>query len=155
MGAGKFDALASLEPEIEGDAEMEAPPAPGINVLEATCSSLMVSVESQLGCTEMEHGKEQVVDEIQHGDKRILLQGLGSAGKVLNVSEHESIKGGEVAVSEVVVPVRSSLDPKAHVAGHVVEPSKGLVSFNGLGRRASTGVGVANSKSNMRLQVGK
>ncbi|KAK8579843.1 hypothetical protein V6N13_143007 [Hibiscus sabdariffa] len=92
---------------------------------------------------------------VQNNDKQILLHGSSSAGKGSSVGEHVRVGRCEVASSKVVVHVRVSLDPKAHVVVHVVEPGKDLEPLTSSGHRASVGVGLSNLKSTMRLQVGK
>ncbi|KAK8666143.1 hypothetical protein V6N13_006295 [Hibiscus sabdariffa] len=151
VGAGKFDVLANLEQDNAGGVGTKTPLALDNSVLAPTTAPLLATVESHFGGDVMDHGKVSVYD----GEKRILLQGSGSAWKGFSVGEHVSVDGGEMASSEVVVPVRGSLDPNAHVDVYVVESGEELDSVADSGRRASAGIGLMNLKYNMRLQVGK
>ncbi|KAK8574463.1 hypothetical protein V6N12_062156 [Hibiscus sabdariffa] len=89
------------------------------------------------------------------GKERIILQGSDSVGGNSHVNELASVGGSEVVSLDKVVPVRVSLDPKAHVAVQVVEPGLKMDATIILSRRATMSVGVASVKNNARLQVRK
>ncbi|KAK8699834.1 hypothetical protein V6N13_018246 [Hibiscus sabdariffa] len=125
VGVGKFDVLASLESKSEGGEDMVAPPAPGVTVPKSASSHLVAN------------------------------EGSGSTRRVSSVSKNECVGVGEVVSSEKIVPVRVSLNPKAHMVVHVVEPGKELPSLSGSGRQTSSGVSLPNLRNNMPLTSGK
>ncbi|KAK9009825.1 hypothetical protein V6N11_036349 [Hibiscus sabdariffa] len=135
---GKFDVLASLETEVDGDVERAISRDLGTYGSDVVACTLVAGVDNLV----TEAAMDQVVDAGCHGDERIILQGLGSVGKVSHANERVSVGGSEVVSSDVVVPVRVSLDPKAHVAVQVVEPGKKMDVLNTPSRRVSADDGV-------------
>ncbi|KAK8672781.1 hypothetical protein V6N13_111142 [Hibiscus sabdariffa] len=148
---GKFDVLASLETEIDGDVERAVSRDLGTYGSDVVARTLVADVDNLV----TEAAMDQVVDAGCHGDERIILQGSSSVGKVSHANERVSVGGSEVVLSDVVVPVRVSLDPKAHVAVQVVEPVKKMDVLNTPSHRVSAGDGVVSVKNNARLQVRK
>ncbi|KAK8685007.1 hypothetical protein V6N13_041018 [Hibiscus sabdariffa] len=148
---GKFDVLASLETEVDGDVERAISRDLGTYGSDVVACTLVAGVDNLV----TEAAMDQVVDAGCHGDERIILQGLGSVGKVSHANERVSVGGSEVVSSDVVVPVRVSLDPKAHVAVQVVEPGKKMDVLNTPSRRVSADDGVVSVKNNPRLQLGE
>ncbi|KAK8983157.1 hypothetical protein V6N11_057911 [Hibiscus sabdariffa] len=74
---------------------------------------------------------------------------------VSTLSEHESASARKVVSSELVVPVRVYLDPKAHVVVRVVETRKDLLPLSSSGHLSSTGAGLSQLKPSIRLPTGK
>ncbi|KAK9041950.1 hypothetical protein V6N11_017036 [Hibiscus sabdariffa] len=124
VGAGKFDVLSHLEADVDGAEGMR---------------SVILNDDSL------------VAGERVKGGKRSLLQGSSSIGMDSIAHEQGSVGASKVVSSEMVVPVRVSLDPKFHVA----DTDKGLVPLPRSGRRASSGAGLSQLKPAIWLPTGK
>ncbi|KAL4352195.1 hypothetical protein GQ457_06G022560 [Hibiscus cannabinus] len=155
IGAGKFDVLAiNDETGADEDAVIElsdqavAVRYPGSSPVRAVDGTRVVS---SLDENRLPRGG----GERTAGDSRVMLQGSGSSKKNSNVSEIASLGVGEVISVNKIVPVKISLDPKAHTAVCVVEPGKEVPAHSNVGRRASAGTGLTGIRSSSRVSVGK
>ncbi|KAL4323711.1 hypothetical protein GQ457_11G030340 [Hibiscus cannabinus] len=155
VGAGKFDVLANLDDTVVGEEDIVELPVQDV-AARSSGSSLVGAAEIiQVECNLVENKSPMIVGARTEGDNRVMLQGSGSSRKVSAVSETAGIGVGEVISAGTIVPVRVSLDPKAHTTICVVEPGKEVSSHSVAGRRTSSGVGLANMRSSPRVPVGK
>ncbi|KAK8627526.1 hypothetical protein V6N13_135135 [Hibiscus sabdariffa] len=143
---GKFDILASLEAGIDGDVERIGSRELGTVGSDEDTRNLVIGVDSLV--------TDAAMDQVA-GKERIILQDSDSVGEKSHAHELASVGGSDVVSPDMVVPVRVSLDPKAHVAVQVVESGMKMDVMNVPSRRATTSVSVASVKNNARLQLGE
>ncbi|KAK8575672.1 hypothetical protein V6N12_063339 [Hibiscus sabdariffa] len=152
VGAGKFAVLSQLEADVDGAEGMIDLPTLSAMGPEINARSLETDGQQR---SVILNADSLVTSERLEGEEQTLLQGSSSIGMDSIAYEHGSVGAIKVVSSEMVVPVRVSLDPKSHVAVRVVEPGKELGPLPRSGRRTSTGVGLSQLKPALQLPTGK
>ncbi|KAK9031250.1 hypothetical protein V6N11_032636 [Hibiscus sabdariffa] len=141
-----------LEADVDGAEGMVDPPT--LSASGPVINALLLETDGQQRSVIL-NDDLLVAGERVKGEKQSLLQGSSSIGMDSIAHEQVSVGASKVVSSEMVVPVRVSLDPKSHVAVRVVDTDKDLVSLPRSGRRAFSGVGLSQLKPAIRFPTGK
>ncbi|KAK9029145.1 hypothetical protein V6N11_026268 [Hibiscus sabdariffa] len=155
IGACKFDVLANTDDTGAGDDDIIEVPGQDVAARNSGSSPVCAVEGTRVVSTLVENKLPMVGGERTEGDNRVMLHGSGSSKKVSNVSETAGIGAGEVISAGTIVPVRVSLDPKAHTAVCVVESGKEVPVHSIARRRASSRVGLNSMRLSPRVPVGK